>query len=169
MSAKPKSTHPFRRLKPLGDDGRIIGKWGGVLPACAGTRYDRAIMHTLICMHLRNIIGERYSPYKARPYLTHEIFLFYRVEQEDVSHLVFRMAYDFSVIKSLVPYEDLTQKALPSKLIDPDRIALRCCSVLVKVLTSVEEIQPLIQYDKRWAKIIEDTHNRIKIRALTYY
>lgn len=162
------ASNPFKRIKSMGENKRVVGKWSGVLPACEGTRYYHSIIHTLLCIHLRDIPGERYSPYKARPYLTHEIFIFYRVETDDVVHLIFRSAFDFSRIKTAASSEDLKNSDLPFHLIEPDRIAIQCCRALVNVMTTIDNPRLLIRYDTGWAQIVEATHDRIEAKALTF-
>lgn len=88
-----RSDEADRQFSRLAESGRIIRSYSGFLPDC---RFKAR--HILRCEHLRDIPGERFSPYRAEPHFTHQIWLWYRLNIEpNKLYLLFRGQFDFSI------------------------------------------------------------------------
>ena len=86
-------TETTEKFTSLETSGRIIRSYRGVLPCARGKA-----RHILRCEHLRQIPGEGLPPYRARPEYTHQLWLWYRLNEEpDKLYLLFRGQFDFSL------------------------------------------------------------------------
>ncbi|MDJ0716853.1 MAG: hypothetical protein QNJ54_22005 [Prochloraceae cyanobacterium] len=85
-----------KKFSSVETSGRILSCYSGFLP---GWRFRAR--HILRCEHLRNIPGERFPPYRAHSSLTHQLWLWYRLNQRpDRLELLFRGQFDLSFEKS---------------------------------------------------------------------
>jgi hypothetical protein len=128
---------PNQQFTRLEASGRVIRSYGGILPSSGG----RA-RHILRCEHLRELPGEGLQPYRAEPNFTHQIWLWYRMNDEpDRLYLLFRGQFDFRMMGY-----------------DLDWIAGEIADFLAYLLLNCDEVAPEIfrnQYsDQFWSTAV---------------
>lgn len=134
LTVTPVQSNPsFNRMVKA---SRIIREYSGALP-CS----QQAARHILRCEHLRPIPGEDLQPYRVEPQYTHQIWLWYRTQdQPNRMKLVFRGQFEF---------------AIPGR--SPDAIAQEVTKFLASYLMTVEDYQRVIRQDDSdlfWATLI---------------
>jgi hypothetical protein len=108
---------PFSRME---ESGRIIRTYSGVLPQLRG----RA-RHMLRCEHLRLLPGEGFSPYRAEPDFTHQIWIWYRLNQApERLNFLFRGQFNFAMLDQ-----------------DSDTTARRVTDYIANLLTHSDEYE----------------------------
>lgn len=91
--SQPARDDTYQQFSRVAESGRIIRAYSGILP---GSR--RTARHLLRCEHLRDIPGEGFSPFRAEPHHTHQIWLWYRLSKEpDKLILLFRGQFCFTL------------------------------------------------------------------------
>ncbi|PSN11871.1 hypothetical protein C7293_22555 [filamentous cyanobacterium CCT1] len=76
----------------MAESGRIVRSYCGFLP-----RLEGRSRHIIRCEHLDFIPGEGFSPFRAEPCFTHQIWIWYRLNRNpDRLNLLFRGQFDFS-------------------------------------------------------------------------
>jgi hypothetical protein len=80
------------RFSCMAESGRIVRSYCGFLP-----RFEGRARHIIRCEHLDFIPGEGFSPFRAEPCLTHQIWIWYRLSHNpERLNLLFRGQFDFS-------------------------------------------------------------------------
>lgn len=133
--AQADSNQSFCRMA---EGGRIIRSYSGFLPS---TR--RLARHVLRCEHLRDIPGEGFPPYRAEASYTHQIWIWYRLNDNPQQlNLLFRGQFDFARLGR-----------------DPDQVAGGVTDYLAYLLVKGEpHIQELFRHeasDLFWALAVD--------------
>jgi hypothetical protein len=132
--ASPDANQSFTRVV---ETGRIIREYSGFLPCTQLTA-----RHILRCEHLRDIPGEGLPPYRVEPNYTHQLWIWYRPQQEPGKlYLVFRGQFEFTI---------------PGK--DADEVAREVTDFLAYLMLQTGDRRQVLRHEESdlfWADAVE--------------